>query len=61
MSGSRALSLLAGSVAALDTVAIVALQHLQETTAFKGTASSPACTKLPRGGKFTLFGPASGE
>jgi hypothetical protein len=36
-------------------------KHLKETTAFKGTASSPACTKLPHGGQFTLFGPVPGE
>ena len=36
-------------------------EHLQETTAWKGTATSPACTKLPRGGGFTLFGPVPGE
>jgi hypothetical protein len=35
--------------------------HLKQTTAFKGSASSPACKKLPRGGQFTLFGPVSGE
>jgi hypothetical protein len=35
--------------------------RLHQTTAFKGTATSPACTKLPRGGKFTLFGPVAGE
>jgi hypothetical protein len=36
-------------------------RHLQQTTAWKGTATSPACTKLPRGGAFTLFGPVAGE
>jgi hypothetical protein len=36
-------------------------RHLKMTTAFKGTAASPACIKLPRGGKFTLFGPVPGE
>jgi hypothetical protein len=36
-------------------------KRLQETTAWKGTATSPACTKLPRGGGFTLFGPVPGE
>jgi hypothetical protein len=36
-------------------------KHLHQTTAFKGTASSPACTQLPRSGKFTLFGPVPGE
>jgi hypothetical protein len=30
---------------------------LEETTAWKGSATSPASTKLPRGGGFTLFGP----
>jgi hypothetical protein len=35
--------------------------HLQETTAFKGSASSPACASLPLHGKFTLFGPVPGE
>lgn len=35
-------------------------RRLQETTAFKGTASSPACA--PSGiPKFTLFGPIPGE
>jgi hypothetical protein len=35
-------------------------RHLQETTAFKGTASSPAC--VPSNvQKFTLFGPVAGE
>jgi hypothetical protein len=35
-------------------------RHLQQTTAFKGTTSSPACapSSLP---KFTLFGPIPGE
>jgi hypothetical protein len=35
-------------------------RRLQQTTAFKGTASSPACapSSLP---KFTLFGPVPGE
>ncbi len=35
-------------------------RHLQQTTAFKGTASSPACapSSVP---KFTLFGPIPGE
>ena len=36
-------------------------RHLQETTAWKGTATSPACTGLPRHGGFTLFGPVPGE
>ena len=36
-------------------------QHLQETTAWKGTATSPACTNLPRHDAFTLFGPIAGE
>lgn len=36
-------------------------KRLQETTAWKGTATSPACTKLPRNGGFTLFGPVPGE
>jgi hypothetical protein len=36
-------------------------KHLQETTAWKGTATSPACTQLPRAGGFTLFGPVPGE
>lgn len=36
-------------------------RHLQETTAWKGTANSPACTGLPRHGGFTLFGPVPGE
>jgi hypothetical protein len=36
-------------------------KHLHETTAWKGAATSPACTKLPRGGGFTLFGPVPGE
>jgi hypothetical protein len=35
-------------------------RHLQETTAFKGTASSPACAP-PSAVKFTLFGPVPGE
>jgi hypothetical protein len=35
-------------------------RHLQETTAFKGTASSPACAS-PSVLKFTLFGPVPGE
>ena len=35
-------------------------RHLQETTAFKGTASSPACAP-PSVLKFTLFGPVPGE
>jgi hypothetical protein len=34
---------------------------VDQTTAWKGTATSPACTKLPRGGGFTLFGPIAGE
>ncbi len=36
-------------------------KRLQMTTAWKGTATSPACSKLPRGGGFTLFGPVPGE
>jgi hypothetical protein len=36
-------------------------KRLQETTAWKGSATSPACTKLPRNGGFTLFGPVPGE
>jgi hypothetical protein len=36
-------------------------KRLQQTTAWKGAATSPACTKLPRGGGFTLFGPVPGE
>jgi hypothetical protein len=36
-------------------------KRLHQTTAWKGTATSPACTKLPRGGGFTLFGPIAGE
>jgi hypothetical protein len=36
-------------------------KRLQQTTAWKGTATSPACTQLPRGGGFTLFGPVPGE
>ena len=36
-------------------------QHLSQTTAWKGTASSPACTTLRRHGAFTLFGPVPGE
>jgi hypothetical protein len=36
-------------------------KRLQETTAWKGSATSPACTKLPRNGGFTLFGPVAGE
>ena len=36
-------------------------KRLQQTTAWKGTATSPACTKLPRAGGFTLFGPVPGE
>ena len=36
-------------------------EHLQQTTAWKGTANSPACTGLPRHGGFTLFGPVPGE
>jgi hypothetical protein len=32
-------------------------RHLQQTTAWKGTVSSPACTTLPVAGKVTLFGP----
>jgi hypothetical protein len=36
-------------------------KRLHETTAWKGSATSPACTKLPRGGGFTLFGPVAGE
>lgn len=35
-------------------------RHLQETTAFKGTASSPACAP-PSATRFTLFGPVPGE
>jgi hypothetical protein len=35
-------------------------RHLQQTTAFKGTASSPACA-VPGAMKFTLFGPVPGE
>lgn len=35
--------------------------HLHQTTAWQGTATSPPCTKLPRGGGFTLFGPIAGE
>jgi hypothetical protein len=35
-------------------------RHLKETTAFKGTASSPACS-TPGSVKFTLFGPVPGE
>lgn len=35
--------------------------HLKETTAFKGVASSSACKSMPRNGAFTLFGPISGE
>jgi hypothetical protein len=35
-------------------------RHLQQTTAFKGTASSPACAP-PGVLKFTLFGPIPGE
>jgi len=35
--------------------------HLHETTAWKGMATSPACTALPRRGAFTLFGPVAGE
>jgi hypothetical protein len=35
-------------------------RHLKETTAFKGTASSPACS-TPGNVKFTLFGPVPGE
>lgn len=35
-------------------------RHLQETTAFKGTASSPACAPSSAL-KFTLFGPIPGE
>jgi hypothetical protein len=35
--------------------------HQHQTTAWLGTATSPACTKLPRGGGFTLFGPIAGE
>jgi hypothetical protein len=36
-------------------------RHLTQTTAFEGNAASPACTALPRGGAFTLFGPVPGE
>jgi len=36
-------------------------QHLVETTAWKGTASSPACATPPHGDAFTLFGPVPGE
>lgn len=36
-------------------------RRLHQTTAFKGTASSPACSSLPRRGAFTLFGPIAGE
>ena len=35
-------------------------RHLQETTAFRGTASSPACAPSSDL-KFTLFGPVPGE
>lgn len=35
-------------------------RHLQQTTAFKGTASSPACAP-PSASTFTLFGPIPGE
>lgn len=35
-------------------------RHLQQTTAFKGTVSSPAC-KSPGTVRFTLFGPIAGE
>ena len=35
-------------------------RHLQETTAFKGTAGSPVCAP-PSVLKFTLFGPVPGE
>jgi hypothetical protein len=35
-------------------------RHLQQSTAFKGTASSPACSS-PGGMKLTLFGPVPGE
>lgn len=35
-------------------------RHLQETTAFKGTASSPACASSSAP-KFKLFGPVPGE
>lgn len=35
-------------------------RHLQETTAFKGTASSPACSPSSSV-MFTLFGPVPGE
>jgi hypothetical protein len=35
-------------------------RHLQEATAFKGTASSPACAPSSVL-KFTLFGPIPGE
>jgi hypothetical protein len=36
-------------------------RRLHETTAFKGTTSSPGCASLPRKGAFTLFGPVPGE
>jgi hypothetical protein len=35
-------------------------RRLQQTTAFKGTASSPACAPASAT-KFTLFGPIPGE
>lgn len=35
-------------------------RHLQQTTAFKGTVSSPACASSGAM-KFTLFGPVPGE
>jgi hypothetical protein len=35
-------------------------RHLQQTTAFKGTVSSPACVPASAV-KFTLFGPVPGE
>jgi hypothetical protein len=35
-------------------------RHLQQTTSFKGTVSSPACAP-PSVMKFTLFGPIPGE
>jgi hypothetical protein len=36
-------------------------RHLSMPTAWKGKASSPACTALARHGAFTLFGPVPGE
>jgi hypothetical protein len=36
-------------------------RHLQQTTAWKGTVSSPACKTVPAGGTLTLFGPIAGE